>query len=208
MHNASEGKPRKDSLLECLSELDHQVEQYSIKRDVPGLIDVMSGLKVLYPTTIYQTSGDDTSGVAGMLMADGEFVAAALPKSSAEYWEFDETLAYNPVLDEEGNQIHYTDDYNERFTKVAADSWTEGEVVWDGSVTNSVNPFAIDGDEKGPVNRREWDVALTGEWETTGELWKAIERGTSMLNGPKSGTVHVGHLTRHDENENNLRKAA
>lgn len=191
MRNREEGKVKKDALLDFLAELDHQVAQYAEKPPVAGMTDVMAGLKVAYPTTIYQISGDDTSGVAGLLMANGEFIAAQGSRIGAQqrYWEFEETDRYITTAD----------------GRVVGDSWREGEVVWDGAVTGSINPFATDGDEKGPVNKREWDVALTGEWQTTGELWRAIERGTSMFSGPKAG---VTHYVKDDDNPSTQLKEA
>ena len=167
-------------------ELDAQIAAYAERNDVLGLAQVRRGAQVLYPTTVYQLEGDDTSGIAGMLMPDGTFHAVQPPAKTARYWEPDETLRYIKVEGE----------LNELGTgpRIIADSWTEGEVVWDGSVAGSITTAGVVGE--GPiqlvVNRRTYDASLGGEWATSGNLWKAMAAGCAMDSlGRKPGKVHV-----------------
>lgn len=158
--------------------------------NVLGLIDVANGYRPYYPTTVYQVSGDDTSGIVGLLYPNGDFLIASTPGKAAQYWEFDETLGYKKITVDSKQYV-------------VGDSWTRGEVTWDGSVAGSVNVLGRDGDKEGPVNKREWDASLhDGDWITTGELWRALMRGTPMHNGPTSGRIHTVH------SEENLRFAA
>jgi hypothetical protein len=154
-----------------------------IARPVIGLADVAAGYKPLFTTTVYQISGDDTSGIAGLLYADGTFVPSPAPRQKARYWVHEETLRY--VKDPETG-------------RVSGDSWVEGEVLWDGSVVGSINPASAEGLEEEDGSRpavhvREFDGSLGTEWITTGELWKALERGTGMHTGPQAGRVHEIH---------------
>lgn len=169
-------------------ELTAQIASYATRSiGVLGLASVRRGERVLYPTTVYQMEGDETSGVAGMLMPDGEFIEAPKPRTTARYWEHEETLRYVQVEGE----------LNESGTgpRVVGDSWTSGEVVWNGSVAGAINPSAKDGDETDAirlvVNRRERESSLCGEWATNGELWRAMGRGTSMYQGRVPGKVHI-----------------
>jgi hypothetical protein len=165
-----------------------QIADYAIRREVLGVEDVHRGARVAYPTTIYNVSGDDTSGVAGLLMADGEYRPAAASRVGEQelYWEFDETLGYEKVPGEKTP---------EGTPRVVGNSWTTGEVVWDGSVVGQIDQHALDGDEESHVRevvkRRTHDNSLTGEWQSTGELYKAMERGTKMYSGPVPGHVHA-----------------
>lgn len=167
-----------------------QVEEYALRTDVLGMEDIHAGVRVAYPTTIYNLKGDDTSGVAGLLYPTGEFLPTVPPRKTADYWEFDETLKYEQVPGE----------LNEAGTgpRVIGNSWTSGEVLWDGSVVGALNLDALDGEEtdlhRTPVKRRERCDNLTGEWDTTGELYRALARGTVMENGPRAGKVHLNHI--------------
>jgi len=167
--------------------LQAQAEEYSVRTEVLGLEDVRNGVRVLFPTTIYNVKGDETSGVAGMLKPDGEFVVASPAKvgNQTPFWEFDETLKYEP---------HYYE--REARWGAKGDSWTSGEVVWDGAVANSINQSGLAGDESDTlrevVKRRMWDAALTPDWMTTGELQRAIESGRSMESGTqRPGRIHM-----------------
>jgi hypothetical protein len=168
-----------------------QVEEYILKSTVLGLEDIAKDVRVAYPTTIYNLTGDDASGVAGVLFPNGDFIAALPPRKVAAYWEFDETLAYEQVEGE----------LNEAGTgpRVVGDSWTLGEVLWDGSVVGAVELHALDGDEtdleRSIVKRRVRCDNLTGEWDTTGELWRGIESGRSMAEmAQRPGKLHLNHL--------------
>jgi len=190
MESASEGKLRlvKSTVKERLEvAMEQQVETYALKPSTLGLEDVARGHRVKYLTTVYNVSGDDSSGIAVMLYPDGEFVAVNPPKTEASFWEFDETLAYERYVDESGKE------------RVRGNSWTTAPVVWDGSVGGSINPNALTGEEgdtdRKPISRREFDASLGGDWLSTGELWKALERGTSMQGGPQAGKVHLNHIT-------------
>ena len=173
----------RDVFDEAVSE---QIEGYAQRSNVMGLANVARGERVLYPTTIYNVEGDETSGVAGMLMADGEFRSTAAPLKTQRYWNSDETLHYEKVDGE----------LNEAGTgpRVVGNSWCEGEVFWDGSVAGEINHSALAGDEtdllRQVVSRRVVDSSLCGEWATTGELYKAMERGTSMQGGRVPGKIH------------------
>jgi hypothetical protein len=178
-----------------------QVEDYALRNEVLGLVDVQNGVRVLYPTTIYNVKGDETSGVAGILFANGTFTPAQPSRvgEQARYWEYDETLRYEPVLDEAGQRVNVPGPYGRTYQQVKGNSWTEGEVAWDGAVTNSINHSALAGDEtdtiREVVKRREWDAPLTGEWASTGELWKAIMSARAMVEmAPRPGKVHLNHL--------------
>jgi hypothetical protein len=110
-------------------ELESQIENsYSVKPAVVGLADVDAGFKPLYPVTVYQLSGDDTSGIAGLLMPSGDFLPVPeAPPRIQRYWEFDETLKYEAV------ENTHISDINPGATRVVGNSWTEGETVWDGT---------------------------------------------------------------------------
>jgi hypothetical protein len=176
-------KPPKD-IFEFDDALQAQAEDYSVRNDVLGLEDVEAGIRVPYPTTIYNVKGDETSGVAGLLKPDGEFIRAQHPRTVARYWEFDETLKYERIEKPTGIQ------------RARGNSWAAGAVIWDGSVAGSINQSGLAGDEtdllREVVKRREWDAALTPEWLTTGELQRAIESGRSMEGGTRRpGRVHM-----------------
>jgi hypothetical protein len=160
--------------------LDEQIEHsYSIKLPVVGIEDVETGYRPAYPVTVYQVSGDDTSGIAGMLFPNGDYLEATEQRTRAKYWEFDETLKYDLIpgeLTPEGTP------------RVIGNSWTEGEVVWDGT-SGPIQPFVemvaeihshVVQQAKGtmfiqstkakvsPHVRLEDFNSLTGEWETYG----------------------------------------
>jgi len=124
---------------------------------------VASGYLPPYPVTVYTVDGDDTSGIAGMLFPSGEFIPVPGPRRH-DVWAWDEHL---------GRRVNL------------------GRAVWTGSVAGSINPNGRDGDKEGPINRREWDASLGGDWVTTGELWRAMERGTGMRRGQTVGRVHT-----------------
>jgi hypothetical protein len=108
--------------------LEDQIENsYAFRPAAVGLEDVEAGYRPLYPVTVYQVSGDDTSGIAGMLMPDGSFLEIHGQRREAAFWEFDETLFYERV-----RNLHKSD-INPDETRVAGNSWTTGAVLWDGS---------------------------------------------------------------------------
>lgn len=174
-------------------------------KTVLGLSDVMSGKRVLVPTTVYEVSNDDTSGVAGLLFPSGEFIAKAPNRSTARYWEFEETDRYSQ--DERG--------------RVSGYSWRTGELVWTGHAADIepnvefeadiyetvelktrinaegdtvMTPYVVHKKSQMVVahKRGEDRNAMTGEWVTTGELERAMERGTSMAGGARTrGRVHT-----------------
>lgn len=187
-------KPSEGKVVELWDELINRIpEEYFEKRAVPGLSDVQQGIQVNVPTTVYNTSGDDASGVAGVLMPSGEFVQASSSKVNrlTKFWEFDETLRY--VTKVEGDT-----------KRVVGDSWRGAQVVWDGVVNGSISQASLDGaDEddsqsRAVVKRRQWDTSLTGDWESTGELWRAIRRGT----GQRSRELGIQHLNNQSHSEN------
>lgn len=185
-------------------------EVWSLDVPVIGLNDVAEGIRVNVPTTVYEVSGDDTSGVAGLLFPSGEFIAKEVNRPTQKYWEFDETLKYEKVGAERNEA---------GLPRVQGNSWTEGEVIWNGHAapvdhaitmktdvyveveqkekTNvdgetTLNPYVVSRIEEVTVNRREPDKnSITGDWITTGELWRSLERGTSMQGGPVPGRVHT-----------------
>lgn len=178
MENPSEGK--------VLDIRDEEPFEYYAKRLVPGIKDVEEGLRVNVPTTIYNLTADDASGVAGILMPSGEFIQSASPRVSLpeRFWEFDETLGYERVKGEDGKD------------RVRGNSWTTGTVVWDGVVNGSVDLASLDGDDEEPirlvVKRRTHEASLTGDWQSTGELWRAIRRGTRQA-GTEMGAMHLNN---------------
>lgn len=153
--------------------------EYLFKRYVPGLAEVAAGWRPLYPTTIYNVSGDDSSGVAGLLKPDGEFIAVKAKLATQRFWEHEETDRYVEVTVPSDSPYPLS-------TRIVGDSWREGEVVWDGSAVGGIDLLGIDGDEtdeeRNPVFRRtSTPDELTGEWpKNDGELWRAFERGTGM----------------------------
>lgn len=175
MLTASEGKQSKDK-ARAFGVTDYNAYE---PRAILGLADVAAGHRPLFTTTVYNISGDDTSGIAGLLYADGTFVPSPAPRTRARYWVHEETLAY--VKTPEG--------------RVVGDSWVLGEVLWDGSVVGSIAPASAEGLEEEDGSRpmvhvREWDGSLGTEWITTGELWRALERGTAMSAGRQTGRIH------------------
>ena len=177
-----------------------QVEEYTAKREVLGLADVRFGVRVPVPTTIYNVKGDDVSGVAGLLFPSGEFLPAQPSKVGTlqPYWEFDETLSYNKIAEQDPTQP---------FKRCAeGDSWAEGEVVWDGSVANSINQATLSGEEgdeeeRVVVKRRMWDADLTEKRDSTGLLWDAIQSGRSMADmNPRAGLIHGDGTVSEDYN--------
>lgn len=126
---------------------------------VPGLADIAEGFRPLYPMTVYVISGDDASGIAGMVYPSGGFLPTPAPTRTAAYWG---------------------DDFVRRTVPVK----------WQGSVAGSINLLAEDGDGE-PARKRDWDASLhDGPWVTTGELWRAMERGTGMRGGQQAGRIH------------------
>ena len=186
MSTASEGK------LELKNEeqiaLELAVANYSLKPYVPGLAEVAAGYRPVYPMTVYNVSGDDTSGVAGLLKPDGEFIPVRRAPATQRYWEFDETLKYDPVEAREGSP-----------QRAIGNSWTEGEVVWNGSVAGHIELDGQSGDEKdeerASVYRRQESASLTGEWITKGAMWKSLEtaqdsRSYGRKHDPQTGRTH------------------
>lgn len=168
-----------DDLIEGL--IYNRDDEYPLRsrRKILGLADVAKGFKPNVPTTVYQVTGDDTSGIVGLLYPNGEFLPTPAPRRKATYWEHEETLSYKTIEGHDGKP------------RVVGDSWRTDEVLWDGSVAGSVNVLGEDGDHEGPINVREWDATLhEGDWITTGELWRALMRGTSMHGGRVPGRVH------------------
>lgn len=142
-------------------------KEYFEKRYVPGLAELAAGLVLMVPTTIYNISGDDTSGVAGVGFPDGTFIAAQPPKTTTRFWDFDETHEYVELAD----------------GRVVGNSWRIGEVVWDGSAVGSIHPDTLageDGDKlREPVNRRMWTQELAGDRPSASEQWRALRRGAT-----------------------------
>lgn len=166
-------------------ELERQLEQEAAEvRYVWGITEVELGLRPLVPTTVYNVSGDDSSGIAGLIHPNGEFVRTAKALTSQRYWNFDETYLYKKLDD--GRVVGY--------------SWARVEVLWDGSVAGDIDVNALDGDEsdavflggtgRNRINRRTIDRSITGDWLSTGELWRALVRGTEMQGGPVAGKIH------------------
>lgn len=166
MKTASEGKLLNEEQIA----LELAVANYSLKPYVPGLAEVAAGWRPAYPVTVYNISGDDTSGVAGLLKPDGEFIPVRRKRATARYWEFDETLKYEAVEPREGSP-----------QLAQGNSWAEGDVLWDGSVAGHIDLLAKSGEAndspetRTDVSRRVESASLTGEWITKGELWKALE---------------------------------
>jgi hypothetical protein len=133
-----------------LGELDYPT------RYVPGLRDVKAGARFPFPVTVYNISGDDTSGIAGLLMPDGEFKPTQAPLTRQRYYNFDSVPDYPRNPDYDG--------VNGR--PVMGDAWVEAEVVWDGSAAGSITQEAVEvekGDKlKVVVNRRLWDASIPG----------------------------------------------
>ncbi len=176
--------------------LDEQVENsYGVRPAVVGYEDVKAGYRPLYPVTVYLLGGDDTSGIVGLLFPSGEFIPTLEAKTSTPYWEFTETLKYEKVPGEvtpEGTP------------RVKGNSWTEGEVLWDG-VAGEIEPHVdmfteveVKTTQKGtgtvfvkamkakvaPHVRREDINALTGDWDTYGA---ASREGGDRANGRVHG---------------------
>lgn len=168
MKPASEGKLEFELRNEEEIALELAVANYSLKPYVPGLAEVAAGWRPVYPMTVYNVSGDDTSGVAGLLKPDGEFIPVKRTRRIAAYWEFDETLKYEPVEPQEGS-----------LQQARGNSWTSGEVLWDGSVAGHIDLRAQTGEEgdeeRTQVFRRTKSASLTGEWITKGAMWKSLE---------------------------------
>ena len=192
-------------LLE-LDELDQIESSYSVKAPVVGLDMVRKGYRPLYTVTVYQLTNDDTSGVAGMLFPNGEFIPVHVEHSTQRYWEFDETLEYKSFPNLSYSEI------NPGETRVQGNSWREGEVLWDGiaalidtniEMETEVHVNSRQQDKGTLFNktfkqkvvvhiRREDRNAVTRNWATTGELQRAIEQGVSMRQrGRMPGMVHV-----------------
>jgi hypothetical protein len=164
-----------------IDETKEDDSEYIVSRLVLGLKDI-HGRRPLYPVTVYNLTNDDTSGVAGLLLPDGTFLRAPEPRAIQKFWDHTETHEY--ILNEnmEGGR------------SVIGWSWQVADVVWDGSIVGSIDPDtldSVDGDEEGrnPCMRRMWDQALTGDWLSTGELWRAMERGNAQT-GRTIGRIH------------------
>jgi hypothetical protein len=173
LSSASEGKP-------SAKDFGVGFNEYT-PRLIVGLQDVREGYRPLFLTTVYQVSGDDTSGIAGLLYPDGQFKSSEPPAATQAYWDHTEVPRYAKRAD----------------GRVVGNAWFEADVVWEGSVVGSVSPFSAEGleDESGlrpALHVREWDASLGTEWVTTGELWRALERGTAMT-GRSEGRVHEIH---------------
>lgn len=178
---------------------DEQMESsYGVRIAVIGYEDVKAGYRPLYPVTVYLLAEDDTSGIVGILFPSGEFIPTIEPRKVTAYWEFDETLKYVAIpgaVTPEGTP------------RVVGDSWTYGEVLWDGCASeiephvDMVTEVEVRSSQKGsgtlfvkavtkakvaPHVRQQPDInAITGEWATYGE-GKRDERRT--------GALHLGHL--------------
>lgn len=158
---------------------DEQIESsYGIRSAaVLGFEDVQSGHRPLYPETVYLLGGDETSGIIGLLFPNGDFIPTLEPKVTAKYWEFDETLKYEAIPGEmtpEGTP------------RVIGNSWTEGEVLWDGcageiephvDMTTEIEVRSSQKDKGtmfvktmkatvSPHIRRQDINAITGDWDT------------------------------------------
>lgn len=186
--------PSEEKVVDFWEELLERIpEEYFAKHDALGVAEVEQGLvKVNVPTTVYNITNDDASGVAGVLLPSGEFIRAAGSKvgGQARFWEFDETLGYERVNDENNRE------------RVVGNSWTEGTVIWDGVVNGSLNLAGLAGEaedlKREVVKRRTKEASLTGEWKSTGELWRAIRRGTGQA-GVTQGIAHYAN-SGHEEN--------
>ena len=183
--------------------IDEQVEfSYSIRPAVVGLEDIEKDYRPLYPVTVYQLSGDDTSGIAGLLFPSGEFRPVPTPRTIADYWEFDETLKYEQVpgeLTPEGTP------------RVVGNSWTTGEVHWDGCagvITNHVEMvtdievssvqqtkgtlFVKSIKAKVIPHVRKKDInSLTGEW--------ASHHPGGLRDMRQPGKLHLAHIATPEE---------
>jgi hypothetical protein len=133
--------------------LDAEEEVYE-KRYVPGLAEVSMGFRPPYPVTVYQISGDDTSGIAGLLYPNGEF---------------------HPVLPSRRGQPTECYDDSEPLNRIK-----HGTISWDGIVSGTIeNGIHL---KKDIVNRRTHDPnELLGDYGVCGELWTAIGRGTMQV---------------------------
>lgn len=173
MKPASEGKLELELRNEEEIALELAVANYSLKPYVPGLAEVAAGWRPVYPMTVYNVSGDDTSGVAGLLKPDGEFIPVKRTRRTAAYWEFDETLKYEITVEA------HPEDEGRPVARVRGNSWTSGEVLWDGSVAGHIDLRAQSGEEgdeeRTQVFRRTESASLTGEWITKGAMWKSLE---------------------------------
>jgi hypothetical protein len=108
--------------------LEEQVENsYSVQTDVVGLSDVAAGYRPAYPVTVYQLSGDDKSGIAGLLFPSGQFLPVQPQRTTQRYWDHTETYRYETV-----ENLHYSE-VNPGETRVVGNSWDEAEVLWDGT---------------------------------------------------------------------------
>jgi hypothetical protein len=151
---------------------------------VPGLADVAMGWRPSSPTTVYQVSGDDTSGIAGRMTPDGVFHPCLPSNVGKETYCLDESQP------------------------LARDQW--GTIAWDGIVTGTIeNGVHVERRvvtypngrgqkahvevEHNIVNRRTHDPnELLGDYALGCELWNAIERGTLQA-GRTLGRVHEVH---------------
>jgi hypothetical protein len=160
------GEDLDDELLERVP------AEYFTKPPVLGRLDALAGAEVLVPTTIYEIAGDDTSGVAGILLPTQEFIEAAQPKPTARYFDYDETREYEKFLDHNGVE------------RVRGNSWFRAPVLWNGTVVGSINQAGLDGDEgdevRNTVKRRWRDDSLLGDWPSkeSENLRRAPRRGT------------------------------
>lgn len=147
------------------------------KRYVPGLAEVALGYRPAVLTTVYNVSGDDTSGIAGMLWPSGEFTPLPKPRIG-------EVISY--IDDDEPLNRH-----------------KKAQICWDGNVgyeieiatpvkvrieippskdTESTRRYVARAKhETCIVNRRRVDRnELLGDIATSGELYRAMTRGTGQ----------------------------
>lgn len=117
------------TLHEDDDDLGHEAElEYQPHRvddpDVWGLRDLARGRTTMYPVTIYRISGDNSSGVVGVLYPDGKFVGkrstregngflvgtlhdvkpSPFEPTRQLYTGWDGAIPEVPFLDEEGNE--------------------------------------------------------------------------------------------------------
>lgn len=137
------------------------VDSYCVRSLVPGLGMVKQGLEVLFPTTIYQLDGDDTSGVAGILYPDGTFLAAADTNINQLTigWNSEKIVSV-PVNDK-----------GERLVSEASRKEVVGAIYWDGVAKGSL----LLGEDGFPHERDADYLSITGEWPD-----KAPTRGRSI----------------------------
>lgn len=146
---------------------------------MPGLADIANGLRVPYSTTIYAVSGDDTSGIIGILYPSGQFLLKANSQDVSLYWNHEVIPYYFQYEDKDKNK------------HIGASAWQGGVLTWNGragDITVAVERKAevressldIIQTKNGPfgslyVNQREMDVVVNERREDTNQL-SPIER--------------------------------